>query len=64
MAARVAPHKKIHIVEFIDEIPKSPAGKILRRNPRGPRAADARWRMRIVLAPAFHPRGRRRRVMA
>ncbi|MFE2972715.1 hypothetical protein ACFXKC_56180 [Streptomyces sp. NPDC059340] len=37
MAARVAPHKKIHIVEFIDEIPQSPVGKILRRNLRGPR---------------------------
>jgi acyl-CoA synthetase (AMP-forming)/AMP-acid ligase II len=31
VAARVAPHKKIRAVEFIDEIPKSPAGKILRR---------------------------------
>jgi acyl-CoA synthetase (AMP-forming)/AMP-acid ligase II len=31
VAARVAPHKKVRAVEFIDEIPKSPAGKILRR---------------------------------
>ncbi len=31
VAARVAPHKKIRAVEFIQEIPKSPAGKILRR---------------------------------
>jgi len=31
VAARVAPHKKVRIVEFIDEIPKSPSGKILRR---------------------------------
>ena len=31
VAARVAPHKKIRAVEFIDEIPKSPTGKILRR---------------------------------
>jgi acyl-CoA synthetase (AMP-forming)/AMP-acid ligase II len=31
VAARVAPHKKIRAVEFVDEIPKSPAGKILRR---------------------------------
>ncbi len=31
VAERVAPHKKIRAVEFVDEIPKSPAGKILRR---------------------------------
>jgi len=31
VAARVAAHKKIRRVEFVDEIPKSPAGKILRR---------------------------------
>jgi acyl-CoA synthetase (AMP-forming)/AMP-acid ligase II len=31
VAARVAPYKKIRLVEFIDEIPKSPSGKILRR---------------------------------
>jgi acyl-CoA synthetase (AMP-forming)/AMP-acid ligase II len=31
VAARVAPYKKIRRVEFVDEIPKSPAGKILRR---------------------------------
>jgi acyl-CoA synthetase (AMP-forming)/AMP-acid ligase II len=28
---RVAPHKKVRAVEFIDQIPKSPTGKILRR---------------------------------
>lgn len=28
---RVAPHKKLRFVEFIDKIPKSPSGKILRR---------------------------------
>jgi acyl-coenzyme A synthetase/AMP-(fatty) acid ligase len=31
VAARVAPHKKIRVVEFIEKIPKSPSGKILRR---------------------------------
>jgi acyl-CoA synthetase (AMP-forming)/AMP-acid ligase II len=31
VAARVAPYKKVRRLEFIDQIPKSPAGKILRR---------------------------------
>jgi len=31
VAERVAPHKKVRIVEFVDEIPKSLSGKILRR---------------------------------
>jgi acyl-coenzyme A synthetase/AMP-(fatty) acid ligase len=31
VAARVAPFKKIRQVEFIDQIPKSASGKILRR---------------------------------
>ncbi len=31
VSARVAPHKRIRLVEFVSEIPKSPAGKILRR---------------------------------
>lgn len=31
VAARVAPYKKVRAVEFIDQIPKSPSGKILRR---------------------------------
>jgi acyl-CoA synthetase (AMP-forming)/AMP-acid ligase II len=31
VAARVAPYKKLRGVEIIDEIPKAPSGKILRR---------------------------------
>jgi acyl-CoA synthetase (AMP-forming)/AMP-acid ligase II len=31
VAARVAPHKRIHEVAFIDAIPTSPSGKTLRR---------------------------------
>lgn len=31
VAAHVAPHKKIRQLEFVEQIPKSPSGKILRR---------------------------------
>jgi acyl-CoA synthetase (AMP-forming)/AMP-acid ligase II len=31
VAGHVAPYKRIRLVEFIDQIPKSPSGKILRR---------------------------------
>jgi len=31
VAERVAPYKKVRLLEFVDEIPKSPSGKILRR---------------------------------
>ncbi|MCP2260326.1 Acyl-CoA synthetase (AMP-forming)/AMP-acid ligase II [Streptoalloteichus tenebrarius] len=34
VAERVAPHKKVRAVEFVDSIPKSAAGKILRRELR------------------------------
>jgi acyl-CoA synthetase (AMP-forming)/AMP-acid ligase II len=34
VAARVAPYKKVRSVRFIDEIPRSPSGKILRRTLR------------------------------
>jgi acyl-coenzyme A synthetase/AMP-(fatty) acid ligase len=32
VAARVAPHKKIRHVAFLDAIPKTASGKILRRD--------------------------------
>ena len=31
VAERVSPYKKIRVVEFVESIPKSPSGKILRR---------------------------------
>ena len=31
VAERVAPQKKVRKVEFVEDIPKSPSGKILRR---------------------------------
>ena len=34
VAAKVAPHARVRAVEFIDAIPKSPSGKILRRELR------------------------------
>ncbi|MGH3587168.1 MAG: AMP-binding protein, partial [Pseudonocardia sp.] len=34
VAGRVAPHKKVRVVEFIDQIPKSASGKILRKDLR------------------------------
>lgn len=40
VAERVAPYKKVRAVEFIEEIPKSPAGKILRRLLKAPQAGD------------------------
>ena len=40
MAEKVAPHKKIRFVEFIDAVPKSAAGKILRKDLK---ARDAEW---------------------
>ncbi|WP_353113774.1 AMP-binding protein [Microbacterium sp.] len=34
VASKVAPHEKVRIVEFIDQIPKSSSGKILRKDLR------------------------------
>ena len=36
VAGQVAPHKKVRQVEFVDAIPKSAAGKILRKDLRAP----------------------------
>jgi len=35
VAGQVAPHKKVRAVAFIDAVPKSPSGKILRKDLRG-----------------------------
>lgn len=41
VASHVAPHKKVRRVEFIEQIPKSSAGKIMRRELRAREAANA-----------------------
>jgi acyl-CoA synthetase (AMP-forming)/AMP-acid ligase II len=41
VAERIAPHKKVRVVEFIDEIPKSASGKILRKDLRAREAERA-----------------------
>jgi acyl-coenzyme A synthetase/AMP-(fatty) acid ligase len=41
VAGRVAPHKKVRLVEFVDRIPKSAAGKILRKELRARQPAAA-----------------------
>lgn len=41
VASRVAPHKKVRRVEIVDQIPKSPTGKILRRVLRDKEKAGA-----------------------
>ena len=38
VAKRVAPYKRVRLVEFTDTIPKSPSGKILRRLLMAPEA--------------------------
>ncbi len=39
VAMRIAPHKKVRVVEFIEQIPKSASGKILRKDLRAREAA-------------------------
>ena len=39
VAEKVAPHKKVRLVEFIEAIPKSASGKILRKDLRAREAA-------------------------
>jgi acyl-CoA synthetase (AMP-forming)/AMP-acid ligase II len=38
---RIAPHKKVRVVEFVDQIPKSASGKILRKDLRAREAASS-----------------------
>jgi len=40
VAERVAPYKKVRVVEFVDAIPKSASGKILRRELRAREVAS------------------------
>jgi acyl-coenzyme A synthetase/AMP-(fatty) acid ligase len=39
VAMRIAPHKKVRVVEFLEQIPKSASGKILRKDLRAREAA-------------------------
>ncbi len=41
VAERIAPHKKVRVVEFIEAIPKSSSGKILRKDLRAREAAGS-----------------------
>jgi acyl-CoA synthetase (AMP-forming)/AMP-acid ligase II len=41
VAERIAPHKKVRVVEFVDQIPKSASGKILRKDLRAREAASS-----------------------
>ncbi|MEO6880049.1 MAG: AMP-binding protein [Mycobacteriaceae bacterium] len=41
VAANVAPYKKVRVVQFLDAIPKSSAGKILRKDLRAPATKGA-----------------------
>ena len=41
VAGQVSPQKRIRLVEQVDEIPKSPSGKILRRVLKDREAASA-----------------------
>lgn len=41
VAERVAPYKKVRLLQFVDQIPKAPSGKILRRVLVAPEVATA-----------------------
>jgi acyl-CoA synthetase (AMP-forming)/AMP-acid ligase II len=40
VAMRIAPHKKVRMVEFLEQIPKSASGKILRKDLRAREASS------------------------
>ena len=47
VASQVSPHKKLRMVEFIDVIPKSQSGKILRRLLRDQELAKRKERSKL-----------------
>jgi acyl-CoA synthetase (AMP-forming)/AMP-acid ligase II len=57
VAERVAPHKRVRAVEFIDQIPKSPSGRILRRLLMEPRPAADRPPAGLTLPALRESRG-------
>jgi len=44
VADRVAPYKKIRKVEFVEQLPKSPTGKLLRQVLRSANGASGIWK--------------------
>jgi acyl-CoA synthetase (AMP-forming)/AMP-acid ligase II/NAD(P)-dependent dehydrogenase (short-subunit alcohol dehydrogenase family) len=61
VADRVAPYKKVRLLEFIDQIPTSPSGKVLRRLLAAPesatRAPGPAGPVAVLPATAVSPRG-------
>jgi acyl-CoA synthetase (AMP-forming)/AMP-acid ligase II len=61
VADRVAPYKKVRLLEFIDEIPTSPSGKVLRRvlveRDHATRARGPAGQVAVMTTTARTPRG-------